>query len=311
MRPITENERISTISEKENLVYWSPIWAGVFTALVIGLIFNLLGAAIGFSIFLPKREVLWPLSIGAIIWLVLTGIISLYIAGWVAGRFSNARTDAAGILYGLLVSSVSTLISLLIMANTLGSVVSNSFSVVGNVISASASMVKGSGSLLSRGLEEISEWSPELTGTVKKAIDLPNLKAVMNNIDQQIADLLSKTDQQDKEEAEKVKFQLGNLLRNAENIDVEEVKEQLITTLVQQTGKSREEIEGMLERWQRAYMDAKEKAYGMAMDSTKKVAKLISEAALINFFILLSGVIAAAFGGVCGVRNKYNTSSYV
>ena len=289
-----------TVLVKEKLVCWSAISAGVLAALLLGLLFELLGMAIGFSLFSPSNQVLYPLSIGTALWMILSGIIALYFGGWVAGRFSPSVTTESGALYGLMVSGISILISITIMASAVGTVLSGSFSALSKVVSASSS---ASGSIAEKVIKGASKISPELTDKVRNAI--PDLKPITDKIYSKASSLV-------KENAdvspEKVKSQLKKLVLNyldsIGEMNYEDARKDLVNMLVETTGKTPDEINQMVDDWKDSFESTKEKMVETTVHTTKKVARWISQLALINFLVLSSSVIAAAFGGINGVRNR-------
>lgn len=292
-----------TFPVKEKLVCWSAIWAGVLVAIVLGLLFELLGMAIGFSLFSPSNQVLYPLSIGTALWMILSGIIALYFGGWVSGRFSPSVTTESGALYGLMVSGISVLISIAIMASAVGTVLSGSFSALSKVVTASSSAIQNGGSIAEKVIKGASKISPELTDKVKNAI--PDLKPITDKIYSKASSLV-------KENAdvspEKVKSQLKKLVFNyldsIDEMNYDDARKDLVNMLVETTGKTPDEINQMVDDWKDSFDSAKEKMVETTVHTTKKVARWISQLALINFLVLLASVIAAAFGGINGVRNR-------
>jgi len=303
MRTNSQAEEMIRTPNREEGICWSSIWAGVLTALVVGILFNLLGAAIGFSAFVPRKEALWPLGIGTLIWLISVGIITMYVGGWVAGRFCTTQRKPMGIIYGVMVSGISTLLSLILMVITVGTILSNSFSVLGSIISASSATITEGASMIDKGIKGIVNLSPELGDKVKQI--MPDLQPVKDKINQQASEWLSKNGVPE----EKIKSSLEKLIQaylepNA-NMDLNEAKNKLVDTLVQETGKNPEEIKKTIEDWQTLYTEAKDKAVQMALETSKKITNTISQISLVNFFILLSGILAAIAGASCGIRNKY------
>src|SRR5688572_12030017 len=62
-------------------IVWSAIVAGVFAALTIGSLLNLLGVGLGFTAFKVDTNTLAALGTGAIIWIIISTIISMAIGG--------------------------------------------------------------------------------------------------------------------------------------------------------------------------------------------------------------------------------------
>jgi hypothetical protein len=96
-------------------LHWGAIWAGVFTFIAIGSVFDLLGAAIFAGTANPSNAtVSTGIGVGMAIWAIIVTIIAMYVAGRVTG--SLARLDRSGnsavqgmIMFGLSVASIMVL----------------------------------------------------------------------------------------------------------------------------------------------------------------------------------------------------------
>ncbi len=82
-------------------VSWGALFAGFFFGFGAFMVLLALGAGIGFSAFDPKDLSSWQgLGIGFGIWGAIAGIISMFLAGWLAARLSRADTRLGGMLHG-------------------------------------------------------------------------------------------------------------------------------------------------------------------------------------------------------------------
>ncbi len=150
------------------LIRWSSVASGVVAASIVGILLNLLGTSIGFSLFSPSSELIRPLGIGTVVWLIIVATASSYSGGWVASHFSDADSTENGVMYGVMVSGISVLLSLLIMASAAGSVLSSSLSALHQVISVSASTITDSTSVVGKALKGAAQLSPDISNKVKK-----------------------------------------------------------------------------------------------------------------------------------------------
>ncbi|PPI88266.1 hypothetical protein CRV12_01400 [Candidatus Pantoea edessiphila] len=93
-----------------NLMYgsisWSAIFTGVIFTLILHILLTVLGTAIGTSSIYSSDN--HNLGTNALIWIAVTILSSVSIGSFIAGRLAKC----AGVLHGLLVFSISTLISL-------------------------------------------------------------------------------------------------------------------------------------------------------------------------------------------------------
>src|SRR5947209_2616649 len=103
-------------------VSWGAIFAGLFVTVVIQLLFTLLGLAVGMVSIDSMRD---PnsghkLAMGAGIWLLVTGLISIWVGSCVAGRLCGGPLRSDGLIHGIVSWSVSTCATMLLLATTAG-----------------------------------------------------------------------------------------------------------------------------------------------------------------------------------------------
>lgn len=107
-------------------ISWGAIFGGTAVALVAQTLLTLLGVAIGLSVVNPVTEqnALQEVGVGAGIWWIITGLISLFLGGWTAGRLAGMprRTDA--ILHGVITWAIVTFVSIFLIVNGAGAIIS-------------------------------------------------------------------------------------------------------------------------------------------------------------------------------------------
>src|SRR3569623_1934867 len=108
-----------------SLISWGAIIAGLFFVITASWLLFLLGSAIGVSIAdASDMEAIGKgFGLGAAIWIVLSGIISFFLGGWVAARLSGRPDDNDGVLHGLTMWSVATVVMLVLGSWGIGSVI--------------------------------------------------------------------------------------------------------------------------------------------------------------------------------------------
>jgi hypothetical protein len=105
---------------------WGAIFAGAFVTLAIFLTLQLLGAGIGASALdLTGSRITSARSfgIGAAIWWFITGLIALFIGGWVAGRLGWRWSKLERALHGLTVWSLFYIAMFLLTLTAAGALV--------------------------------------------------------------------------------------------------------------------------------------------------------------------------------------------
>lgn len=100
-------------------VSWSAIFAGALVAFALSALFNLLNAGLGLVVFPESFRALTALSIAGYIWLIICGIIAMFIAGLVAGKVYRHYSPSAcgGGLHGFLAWSVALLLTVIVAAH--------------------------------------------------------------------------------------------------------------------------------------------------------------------------------------------------
>ncbi|MFA9478630.1 hypothetical protein ACERK3_10015 [Phycisphaerales bacterium AB-hyl4] len=112
-------------------VSWGAIFAGVFVALSVQLLLSVLGIGIGAAAFDPTGAAdptAW--TVGAAVWWVITGLIALFIGGWVAGHLATNPDRRDGAIHGVVTWSLATLIGVWMLTTTLGTMTAGAWTVV-------------------------------------------------------------------------------------------------------------------------------------------------------------------------------------
>lgn len=144
---------------------WGAIFAGAFVTMTIFILLQLLGAGIGvLSLNLTGGRTTSPTSLGivAAIWWFITGLIALFIGGWVAGRLGwrAAKVDRA--LHGLTMWAVFYVALFLMVSTALGALVGGGISLLGS--SASAAGQAASTPQGQQAIQQTGEQAANITG---------------------------------------------------------------------------------------------------------------------------------------------------
>lgn len=95
---------MATLAVKQPLLdrmSWGALFAGFFFGFGAFMVLLALGAGIGFSAFDPRDLTSWQgLGIGFGIWGVISGIVAMFLAGWLTARMSRSDTRLGGMLHG-------------------------------------------------------------------------------------------------------------------------------------------------------------------------------------------------------------------
>jgi hypothetical protein len=107
----------------EKQVFWSPILAGVVLALGSEVLLNFLGLGLGLTSLNQSAQAMSKVGTGTVIWLSLSGILTMFYGGWACGKFLNIKCKMFIAMHGVLAWSIATLITVAVSTTTLGMVI--------------------------------------------------------------------------------------------------------------------------------------------------------------------------------------------
>ena len=116
---------------------WGAIVAGMLVATALHLLLSLLGMAIGLDVWEPGDR-LRTLGGALGIWVVVSGIIALFVGGLTTGRLAGILTRGDGALHGVVLWSLSTVLAAWLVASGLTTVVGGTFGLVERTTAAAA-----------------------------------------------------------------------------------------------------------------------------------------------------------------------------
>lgn len=104
-------------------ISWGALFAGLVSAIVLQILFTTLGMAVGLSTLAADSGIDRGLGIGAGIWWVVTGLISLFGAGWIAGRVAGIPDREDAMIHGFVTWCLATLFGTFVLTSTVGTLV--------------------------------------------------------------------------------------------------------------------------------------------------------------------------------------------
>ncbi|MCC9135532.1 hypothetical protein ACFSKU_13520 [Pontibacter silvestris] len=320
--PYNEGRRPAAGLSALKRISWGAVFAGLVVAMVLQLTLSLLGLGIGIGTINPVEEQnpASGLGTGALIWWIVSMLISLFAGGWVAGRLAGMPTGFDSILHGILTWSLFTLLSFYLLTTAVGSLISGVGSVVGRTLSLAG---QGIAAVAPQAAEAIQSSTGGSGG-----VDLQAVKQEARQILQQTGKPELQPDnieQQARSAGSTVEGAAGEAASDpqAAGSTFDEVMDRLygqgadianaadrdaaVNVIMQRTGKSREEANEVVNSWVSTYEQAKAQyketraqVGQRAQQIGGDVASAISKAAIYAFFGLLLGAIAAAVGGKVG-----------
>lgn len=319
----TTTTNIENRIKKQSHVSWGAIFAGFVTALSIIFLLNLLGVGIGFASINPieERDPLEGLGWGTIIWWTLSNLIALFVGGMVAGRLAGFTDKMDGALHAAIAWGLYVLLSIYLITSAVGNVFSGIAGTATNLFGGDKAKVlvdyensqKGSEKTTNLTMDKIKEQILHVVNIGESMNILPDsateeAKDAMKNNTVTTSGIMNSLDVD--EFVSDLNFDLdeeGNLKITTDGNEEYFQKEKLKNYLANNTDLSKEQINGLIEKWERniqnaidkaeaTYREAKEKAIVYA----DKAAEAMAKFSIAAFFALLLGVAAALFGGAMG-----------
>ncbi|MFW0718579.1 hypothetical protein [Pedobacter sp. N23S346] len=310
---------------------WSAIIAGVFIAIAVQLLLSFLGLGIGFGSIDPVEETkpFSGLGTGALIWWIVTMLISVFTGGWVAGWFSNHVQKTDLILHGLLTWCLLTFLNLYLITSSVGKVVGGVGSVITKGFSAAGAGIKSvapeAGNMIEDQLgidkNTFGKMKEEaellLKQTEKKELQPGALKAKANAAEGQ-GESTGKDILENPQLAQQKLDALVNKLFSANDSTFNAVDQEALVNIVQnRTGKSEAESKQIVENWVNTLNSAKEKIKTVKAEAEQKARKIgdemasaLSKFAIFSFIGMILGAVAAAIGATIASSKRLTIKEY-
>ena len=291
------------LSSSMRRVSWQAILSGVVVATILHLAFNLLGLSIGASTIDPLYEQ-DPLQIefaaGVVIWLAASVMLSMFAGGWVAGRMSGMVDHTDGALHGVVTWAVVSLLSILFLSSTVGSLVGSA----SNLLSGGVNLAQESLSTLSPEVADALELQDiRLQGIIEEArstlnISSTDVQQAENVTEENVQDVVQNPSSLSRE----VDLTISRLLSLADPSP--EDRQAVVTLLVEQGNMTESEAQATVDNWQERYNEFVVQAEETAREAGQALTDSIAVIAGILFMVLLVGAFAAGAGGIVGISDK-------
>lgn len=302
-------------------ISWGAVFAGLVVALVVQFILSLLGVGIGFGAMDPLQEQnpFSGLGTGALIWWVVSILISLFTGGYVAGRLAGMPRTPDSILHGLLTFSMFTIISTYIITTSVGAVLGGVGGLVGQTLSMAGEGVASAAGSAAGGVEssDLQNIQSEAMSILRDAgVSEQELGRVQNQIEQDTREAGQRILTNPQRTGEEIENLIERMAGRADRLMKQVDREDLVNVIQERTGKSREEANRMIDNWESSFENLKQeskqtvrKAEQKAREVSDSVASAISKASIFMFIGLVLGAGAAAVGGKVGEPHDVVTSS--
>lgn len=129
------NENQNPISDRATIA-WGAIFIGTIVSLGYEVLLNFLGIGLGLAAFDLTGEKMFQIGAGAIVWLAVSGIISMGIGGYFVGLFSNISCSLKRGCHAVAAWSLATLITVMMTTAASGAFIGGGIGIAKNSMSA-------------------------------------------------------------------------------------------------------------------------------------------------------------------------------
>ena len=295
-------------------VSWGAIFAGALVAVVSGFVLNLLGLGVGLQTFDPATDAdsASGFGIGQGVWTVISSLASLFAGGWVAGRLAGMPRRTDGVLHGVVVWALTTLLTLYLLTSGVGRVVSGVTGLIGSGLSAA-------GSGIAAVAPAAADLVQEQAGVDLQDLDVDAIRAEAERLLRQTGDpaltpeairdqagAVADNAPDDVADAD-VQAALDRAYGRASGVVSEVDRSDLVNVLAARTGMSEAEARQTVTSWEAEFRQARQTVSAevdslqtQAVETAESATDFLGTAALVSFFALLLGAVAAGLGGGVG-----------
>lgn len=269
---------------------WGAIFAGMFVTIILQIMFTLLGIAVGLAHIQKGQNPAESIGTSSGIWLLVTGLVSIWVGSCVAGRLCGGPRQADGMLHGIVTWSVSMVAMFALLATTIGAVLGGTVSLVGGAISSTG------------GGEETGQQAiASLPGQVRDLLPqaAKPLPPTGRGEGRQGPGQLSALAQQDSDLA----LALGRMASQGGASKDPQDRDQVLTLLTTKHNLSQEDAQNLVNEWDQQSQQARAQAAQKTEQVGQAVAQGASRGALWGFIALVLGLIVAALGGLAGTAS--------
>ncbi len=300
-------------------VSWGAVLAGTLIALMIVLLVNLLTLGIGFETIDPATEAdpLGGVGTGLSIGVIIANVLALFFGGWVAGRLAGNPRTTEGVLHGILVWGLVTLLSFWLLTTAVGRLVSGVTGAIGQGLSA-----VGGG---------IASVAPDAAGAVESALEaqgvsLENIRGeaqgLLSNVEgvdivegegsvqetageaaQDIESTAQAIAQNPQAATQEINELIDQLSASGESLADSANRQDLVEALAANTNLSQAEAENTVDGWISTLQGVDVNVQGAQQElerAAQNASDALGRAALWALLGLLVGAVIAGIGGAVG-----------
>ncbi|RVH23328.1 PhnA-like protein [Sinorhizobium meliloti] len=271
-----------------NEISWGAVFAGVALALAVQLLLNLLGVGIGAAVIDPKttdNPNPSTFSIAGGLWFVVSGIVAAFVGGYIASRVSGRPSKTTGSYHGLTSWAVTTLIVLYLLTTSVGALVGGAFSglssIIGGVGKTAATVTSAAAPAIATSADPMAEIERQVRSATGGNDPAALRDAAVAAVQAAVTG--------DEATAEEARNRAADAIAKAQNIPVDQARAQV-------------------QRYEESYKASIERAKQQATEAADTATTAVSSGAILGFFSLVVGAVAAWFGGAFGTPRALVTT---
>lgn len=271
---------------------WNAIIGGTVSAIGIHILLTALGVGAGLATFSPTTDTnpVASFSIGAAIVWTICALVALWFGGALAGRFSHSRHS--GFVHGVLVWSLTLIITILLLSMGTGMVLGGALKVLGEGLGIGGKAVATSvGGLAEEGIKR---GTDQLGSFIDEAVQSSPTNAAPKDLTRA---------------KREIGFAVGKLFAPDSDAASPENRTGTLKALTSYAGLTEAEATKAVDEWTTSYKNLtaeldnlKQRAEEKAREAADRAASNLSGAAIWSFFALLIGLLVTSFGGSCGAK---------
>jgi hypothetical protein len=282
-------------------VSWGAIFAGFFVTMVVQIMLTLLGAAIGLASLEPFRE---PhsgqkVAIASGIWLLASGLISIWIGACVAGRLCGGPQRADGLIHGIVAWSVSTCATLALLATAVGTAIGGTAALLGGALEL-GNLTKNEAATTSL-QEQVQSLFPQsgatLAPTGRSEQGAPNPTSDQGA--QQPSGKLNDIAQKDPQ----LSAALSEMQKKGGAAQATEERDKVVSMLTSKYKMDQQQAANAVQQWDQESQQRGQQTEQKVQQAATAATRGLESGALWGFIALILGLIFAAWGGWAGTAS--------
>ncbi len=262
---------------------WGAIFSGMFVTIVLQVMFTLLGVAVGIAKLSSEQQNSGQqIATASGIWLLVSGLVAIWIGSCIAGRLSGGPRSADGMLHGIVSWSVAMVAMFGLLATTVGALLGGTVSFVNNAITANSNSQGGQGLFASAEQAVSGALSP--TGRTEGQQPQGNLSGLAR---------------QDPE----LGAALGRMEANGGAAKSPQDRDQVVNILTTRHNLSQQDAMNEVNQWDQQFQQVHAQAANKLKQAGNAAAGALQQGALWGFIALLLGLVVGALGGWAGTAS--------